>query len=153
MQSFQKKATFCVLLHKNVAFFAFFYILCKRTLCSLRSFTFFAKECCVLCVLLRSLQKNIAFFAFFYILCKRTLHSLHSFTFLRKEHKRTHPSFGSRKSPKTRKNNIKERCVLLTQMRCPTLPECTSSHQSWCGGWGPSGDYKFFLKELQPTEP
>ena len=28
---------------------AFFYALCKRTL---RSFTFFAKECCILCVLL-----------------------------------------------------------------------------------------------------
>ena len=39
--------------------FAFF---CIRTLCSLRSFTFFAKERCVLRVLLRSLQKNIAFF-------------------------------------------------------------------------------------------
>ena len=51
MHSFQKNATFCVLLQKNVAFFAFFYVLCKRML---HSFTFFAKECCVLCVLLRS---------------------------------------------------------------------------------------------------
>ena len=33
---------------------AFFYVLCKRTKRSLRSFTFFAKECCILCVLLRS---------------------------------------------------------------------------------------------------
>ena len=33
---------------------AFFYILCKRMLRSLRSFTFFAKECCVLCALFRS---------------------------------------------------------------------------------------------------
>ena len=31
---------------------AFFYILCKRTLRSLNSFTFFAKERCNLCVLL-----------------------------------------------------------------------------------------------------
>ena len=47
----------CVLLcslQKNKTFSAFFYVLCKRTLRSLRSFTFFAKECCVLCVLLRS---------------------------------------------------------------------------------------------------
>ena len=46
---------------------AVFYVLCKRMLHSLRSFMFFAKECCVLCVLLRSLQKNIAFFAFFWV--------------------------------------------------------------------------------------
>ena len=38
--------------------FRFFYILSKRTLRSLRSFTFFAKEC--------------AFFTFFYVLKKRT---------------------------------------------------------------------------------
>ena len=31
-------------LHKNVAFFAFFYVLCKRVLHSLRSFPFFRKE-------------------------------------------------------------------------------------------------------------
>jgi hypothetical protein len=89
---------FYVLLQKNDAFFAFFYVLCKRTLRSLRSFTFFAKERCVLCVLLRSLQKNVAF--------------LRSFTFFRKERKRTHRSFGFHKSPKTRKKNVKERCVL-----------------------------------------
>ena len=71
MRSFQKNATFWVLLQKNVAFFAFFYILCKRTFRSLPSFTLFAK--------------NVAFFAFFYFLCKRTLHSLRSYTFLRKE--------------------------------------------------------------------
>ena len=48
-------------LQKNVAFFAFFYVLCKRTLRSLRSLrslTFFAKECCVLCTLFCSLEKN-----------------------------------------------------------------------------------------------
>ena len=39
---------FCVLLQKNVAFFAFFYALCKRMLHSLRSFTFFPKERCML---------------------------------------------------------------------------------------------------------
>ena len=65
MRSFQKHATFCVL---------------SRS---------FAKERCILCVLLHSLQKNVAFFAFFYILCKRMLRSLRSFTFLRKERKRT----------------------------------------------------------------
>ena len=53
---------------KNVAFFAFFSVLCKRTFRSLRSFPFFAKEHCVRCVLFRSLQKNIAFFAFFSVL-------------------------------------------------------------------------------------
>ena len=46
---------FSVLYKKNAAFFAFFYVLYKRTRCSLRSFTFFIKECSVLCVLLRSL--------------------------------------------------------------------------------------------------
>ena len=49
--------------------FAFF---CKRTLHSLRSFKFFAKECCALCALLRALQKNVVFFALFYFLKKRT---------------------------------------------------------------------------------
>ena len=93
MHSFQKNATVCILLRS------------------------FAKERCVLCILLRSLQKNIAFFAFYYVLIKRMLHSLRSFTFLRKERKRMHSSFGSHKSPKTRKRtqkNVacsKERCV------------------------------------------
>ena len=70
--SFQKKATFsrsfeffskerniltffCNLYKKNAVFFAFFYILYKRTLHSLRSFTFFITENGVLWVLLRSL--------------------------------------------------------------------------------------------------
>ena len=83
----------------------FFCVLFKRTKRYLRSFPFFIKECSVLClfflffiiecsilcVLLRSLQKNVAFFAFFYVL-KR--------------------SFGSHKSTKTWKKNVKERCVL-----------------------------------------
>ena len=92
MRSHQKNATFCVLLPS------------------------FAKEHCILWVLLRSLQKNIALFAFFYLLCKRTLCSLHSFTFLRKECKRTHRSFGLHKSPKTQKrtqNNVA--CFKRTQ--------------------------------------
>ena len=42
MRSFQKNATFCVLLHKNVVFFAFFYVLCIF-LHSLRFFTFLRK--------------------------------------------------------------------------------------------------------------
>ena len=50
----KKNGTFCVLLQKNKTFS--------------RSFTFFAKERYVLCVLLRSLQKNVAFFAFFSVL-------------------------------------------------------------------------------------
>ena len=45
---------FCVLLQKNETFS--------------RSFTFFAKECCVLCVIYHSLRKNVAFFVFFSIL-------------------------------------------------------------------------------------
>ena len=45
-------ALFCILYKKNTAFF---YVLYKRTLHSLRSFTFFIKERGVLCVLLRSL--------------------------------------------------------------------------------------------------
>ena len=55
----------CVLfrsLQKNVAFFAFFSVLCKRTLRSLRFFPFFAKERCDLCILFRSLEKNGTFF-------------------------------------------------------------------------------------------
>jgi hypothetical protein len=67
----KRKNVSCVLLQKNDTFSAFFYVLCKRTLRSLRSFTFFAKERslrsftffakerCVLCVLLRSLEKNV----------------------------------------------------------------------------------------------
>ena len=57
----KKKGTFCALLQKNktfsrsFTFFAFFYVLCKRTL---RSFKVFAKECCVLCTLFHSLEKN-----------------------------------------------------------------------------------------------
>jgi len=71
------------------------YVFCKRTICSyvllqkndtfLCSFMFFAKECCVLYVLLRSLQKKVAFSKFFYVLCKRTFRSLRSFTFFAKE--------------------------------------------------------------------
>ena len=76
MRSLQKNAKFCILLHsfakehcillqKNIAFFAFFYVLCKRMLRSLRYFMFFAKERYVLCILLCSLektQKNASFF-------------------------------------------------------------------------------------------
>ena len=51
-------AFFNVLFEKNTLFFAIFYVLCKRMLHSLRSFTFFAKEHCILCVLLRSKEKN-----------------------------------------------------------------------------------------------
>ena len=82
---------------------------------SLRSFTFFAKECCVLCILLCSLQKNVAFFALFYVLKKRT-----------------HSSFGSHKSPKTREKKCKRTLRSLKEgkrmmrserkrTQCPTL--------------------------------
>ena len=87
----KKNTTFCILLRS----FAFF---CKRTKRSR--------------VLSCSLQKNKTFSVFFYVLCKRMLRSLRSFTFLRKERKRTHRSFGSHKSPKTRKKNVKE-CVFF----------------------------------------
>ena len=91
--------------------------------------TFFWKRTKYSHVLLRSLQKNGAFFAFFSVLCKRTLHS---FLFFRKERKRTECSFGSHKSPKTRKKNRKQRNIpfkerkrmehtKLKRMRCPTL--------------------------------
>ena len=70
----QSSAFFCVLLQKNETFS--------------RSFTFFAKERCVL--------------------CKRMLRS---FPFFRKGLKRTEHSFGSTKSPKTRKKDGKERNV------------------------------------------
>ena len=44
--SFQRTqcSFFCVLYKKNAAFFVFFYVLYKRMLSSLRSFTFFIKE-------------------------------------------------------------------------------------------------------------
>ena len=56
---------------KKINVLAFFYILCKRTLHSLLSFTFFAKERYILCVLLgfishqklkKRTEKNVAFF-------------------------------------------------------------------------------------------
>ena len=47
---------------------AFFHVLCKRTLRSLRSLRFFAIDRCILCVLLHSLQKNVAFFALFSVI-------------------------------------------------------------------------------------
>jgi len=120
MHSFQKNATF------------------------LRSFTFFWKERCILCVLLRSFEKKAAFFAFFYFLLKIMLRSLcsfmffwneccvlcvllHSFeknaaffaffTFFWKERKRMQHVFGFHKSPKTPKKNAKERCVLNAKGR------------------------------------
>ena len=55
---FKRTQHSCVLLHslwKNVSFFAFFYILYQRMFRSLHSFTFFIKECGVLCVFLGSL--------------------------------------------------------------------------------------------------
>ena len=61
----KKNERWACILFKRTQRSAFF---CKRTLCSLRSFMFFVKECCVLCNLLRSLQKKVAFFAFFYVL-------------------------------------------------------------------------------------
>ena len=73
---------------------------------------FFCKTTKRSSILLCSLQKNETFSAFFYVLCKRMLCSLRSFTSLKKEWKRTQRSFGSHKSPKTRKKNVKERCVL-----------------------------------------
>ena len=51
----QHSAFFCVCLQKNVAFF---YVPCKRMLHSLRSFTFFAKECRILCVLLGFISRQ-----------------------------------------------------------------------------------------------
>ena len=59
---------FFVLLQKNVAFFAFFSVLCKRILRSLRSFPFFRKEQNVLLgfisrqKLRKRTEKNVAFF-------------------------------------------------------------------------------------------
>ena len=80
----KKNGMFCVLLQKKETFS--------------RSFTFFAKEHCVLCILLRSLQK--------------TERSLCSFAFFWKERERTERSFGSHQLLKTKKKNGKERNVL-----------------------------------------
>ena len=120
----KRNGKFCVLLQKNEMFS--------------RSFTFLAKEHCILCVLLRSLQKNVAFF---YVLCKRMLRSLCSFPFFRKERKRMERSFGSHKLPKTRKKNgmfLKRTELSLKKgkerkrTRCPTLKIVHGM-----GEWGP----------------
>ena len=72
-------------------FFAFFYVLYKRTLQSLHSFAFFIKERTFSYVLLHSFQKNAHSLAFFCVLCKwtlrslRSLHSLHSYAFFANE--------------------------------------------------------------------
>ena len=50
----KKECNFLRSFSKDWNVLAFFYVLCKRMKCSLRSFTFFAKELCILCVLLRS---------------------------------------------------------------------------------------------------
>ena len=66
------------------------------------------------CILFRSFSKEQNVLAFFYVLCKRTKRSLHSFTFFVFFYvlkKRMHRSFGPHKSPKTRKNNVKEHCI------------------------------------------
>ena len=64
-------------------------------------------------VLLHSLQKNEMFSAFFYVLCKITLRSF-TFFYVRKKRTQKNASFfGSHKSPKTRKKNVKECCFLL----------------------------------------
>ena len=110
----QKNATFCNLLSS----FAFF---CKRMLHSLRSwrsFTFFAKECCVLCILLCPLQKNVALFAFFYVLKKRMQKNALFFWVSQvaknsiKERKRT-----LRSLKECKRTMLSER----KRMQCPTL--------------------------------
>ena len=95
---------FCVLLHKNVAFFLFFYILCKRPLRSLRSFMFLAKEHCVLCVLLHTKEKNAKELIVLLGLISRQK--------LEKERKRTLRSLKERK--RTMRSERK-------RMWCPTL--------------------------------
>ena len=83
---------------------------------SFRSFTFFAKECCFLWVLLRSLQNNAAFF---YILKKRMQRNASFFWVslvaknLKKEPKRTLRALKERK-----RTMHSERKRTL----CPTLP-------------------------------
>ena len=83
---------------------AFFSIFCKRTKCSLRSFTFFAKEQNVLCVLFHSKEKNgkerIVLLGFI------------SHQKLKKERKRTLRSLKERK---------RTECSEQKRMRCPTL--------------------------------
>ena len=118
MCSFLKNATFCVLLRsfaKDVAFFVFFYVLCKRTLGSLRS--------------LRSLQKKIEFFAFFYVLKKSTQKNASFFwvSYIaknsKKERKRTLRALKERKRTL---RALKERKRTMHSERrrtwCPTLP-------------------------------
>ena len=61
---FKRAFYLCVLLRsnqKNVSFSKFFHILFKRTFRSLRSFTFFAKERFVLCILREHIKKKRSF--------------------------------------------------------------------------------------------
>ena len=90
---------------KNPQLSAFFCILLQQNETFLPSFTFFAIEWNILCVLLSSLQKNVAFFAFFYVLCVL-------FRSLEENVKSTECSYGFHKSPNTQKKNGKECCVL-----------------------------------------
>ena len=115
MRSFQKNATLYILLRS------------------------FAKERCILCVLLRSLQKSVAFFAQIYILCKRTLRSLRSFTFLRKERIILLGLISRQKLEKERKRMLralKERKRTMRSERkrtkCPTLEFCFESKSVAC---------------------
>ena len=64
----------------------------------------------------RSFAKERNVLVFFYGLCKR---SLRSFPFFRKDCKRMERSFGSHKSPKTRKKNGKERNVPFKVQNVP----------------------------------
>ena len=54
----KKEQTFSRSFAKERNVLAFFYVLCKRTLRSLRSFPFFAKKRCVLCVLLGLISRQ-----------------------------------------------------------------------------------------------
>ena len=147
---------FFYVLFKRMQRSAFFYVLCKRTLRSLRSFTFFAKECCVL---LHSLQKNVAFFAFFNILKKRMQKkALFFWVFLshqkleRKKRKRT------LRALKERKRRMYSECK---RTQCPTLSINTVKGRSRSGAGAELKlfrlrnatflDTGFFLKET-PSE-
>ena len=61
----------------------------------------------------RSFAKERNVLAFFYVLCKRMLRSLCSFLLFAKENRRSLRSFGSHKSPKTRKKRTEKNGTVL----------------------------------------
>ena len=97
---------------------------------------------------MRSFEVNAVFSAFICVHLKWSQRSLRSFAFTWSECKWTLRSFGSHKSPKTRKMNAKERFVLKMNAneRCVLNPNERGAQPWWivnmiflCNIWTPAG--------------